>query len=278
MFNRYLFLFAVLFAQGSFAAGLEDPKGYAKNSSLQWNWAIGALEKFHWEGNERVLDMGCGDGKITAWIAENMTRGISVGLDLAPAMVLFASETHRDCPNLLFLEGDIADLPFAGQFDLVTAFCSLHYVVEQEEALKSIRQSLKPGGKLLFVGPGRDGTSLGPLSETLIKSDKWASYFPKFERQRVYYTKEEYAALLGKMGFRVESFEVSHDAVRFPDRIALLGWLRPLVNYTAHLPAELREDFLNDLADGMLCFALPSEEGIFLQSTLFECVCEKASD
>lgn len=278
MFNRYLFVFLfALAAQLGFAAGLQDPKGYAKNSSLQWNWAISALERYSWKGDERVLDLGCGDGKITAWIANNKTRGLSVGLDVAPAMVLFASETHRDCPNLLFLEGDISKLPFFEQFDLITAFCSLHYVVEQEEGLKAIRRSLYPGGKFLFVAPGRDGTSLGPLSETLIQSAKWAGFFPAFRRQRVYYTKDAYQALLEKTGFRVISFQAAHDAVRFQDQSALLDWLRPLVNYTAHLPDELREEFLKDLADQMLSFALPAEEGIVLQSTLFECLCEKGN-
>lgn len=261
------------------AGGLDDPNGYKKNSSLQWRWAVSAIEKFAWNGKERVLDIGCGDGKITALISEEYSSAPVLGLDISKAMIDHASSHYpkKEFPQLLFQEGDIASLPFHNQFDLVTAFCSIHYVVEQENALRSIYESLIPGGMLLIVGPGRDHTSVANISEDLVKSDKWAQHFPSFRKQRAYFTKEEYTTLLKKSGFEPVYFDVTHDRVNFQNQTALIDWLRPIINYTSHLSDVLREEFLRDLASIMMQWALPSEgESIVLESTMFECLCRRA--
>ena len=61
----------------------------------------------------------------------------------------FASRVskRRDAhPNLDFRVGDARDLPFHGEFDLVVSFSALHWVPEQERALRSISAALKPAG------------------------------------------------------------------------------------------------------------------------------------
>lgn len=276
-------LFVLLFIVTScalHAVGLDDAKGYNKNSSLQWQWAIDAIEKYPWNGNEKVLDLGCGDGKISAFISKQCSKAPVVGLDISPKMIGFASSVfHSDkFSNLLFQEGDIAQLPFHGQFDLAVAFCSLHYVVEHEKALKSIHEALTPGGHLLFVGPGRDNTSVANISEELIKTTKWAEHFPSFTKQRVYFTKEEYTSHLRNSGFEPVYFEVTLDKVKFANKAALIDWLRPFVNYISHLSDSLKEEFLGDLASIMMQSAFPSEdESIHLESTLFECLCSRVN-
>lgn len=270
--------FALSATLGLGAVGLDDAKGYNKNSSLQWEWAVNALEKYPWTGSERVLDLGCGDGKITAFISKECSQGLVVGYDISPNMITFASSLFRKdtFTNLLFQEGDIAILPFRDQFDLAVAFCSLHYVVEQQKALAAIHKSLGPKGKLLFVGPGRDSTSVANISETLIKSEKWAAHFPHFSKQRVYYTKDEYIARLQEAGFEPICFDVTHDRVTFANKQALISWLRPIVNYISHLSESLQQDFLADIATIMMQSAIAHDgETVQLESTLFECLCER---
>lgn len=275
---KWVLVFAVTASLQLSAVGLDDAKGYNKNSSLQWQWAVEALEKYPWTGSERVLDLGCGDGKVTALISKECTQGIVVGYDISPNMITFASSLFRKDTfnNLLFQEGDIATLPFQGQFDLAVAFCSLHYVVEHTKALTAIHKSLSPSGKLLFVGPGRDSTSVANISETLIQTAKWAPYFPSFKQQRVYYTKDEYIALLREIGFEPVYFDLTHDKVTFANKQALISWLRPIINYISHLSKELQDDFLADLAEIMMQSAIASEgETVVLESTLFECLCQR---
>ncbi len=267
-----LFLLLLSVTTSLYSQGINDAKGYNTRSSMQWQWAENALQKYGWTGQERVLDLGSGDGKITHAIAKERTRGLVVGLDISPNMVSFASHTFSH-NNLLFIEGNMAKMGFYKQFDLATAFCSLHYVVEQEQALNNIHKSLKEGGMLLFVGPGLDGTSVGNISENLVQTPKWAPYFPSFQKQRVYYTKDDYIALLEKAGFTVEFFNVSYDALTFANKEALITWLKGFVNYISHLPEPLQEAFLNDIADVMITYAIPTKDAtLLLESSLFECL------
>ena len=54
---------------------------YAANSSVQQSWARELIAKLKLRGDEHVLDMGCGDGKVTAEIARAVPRGQVLGLD-----------------------------------------------------------------------------------------------------------------------------------------------------------------------------------------------------
>ncbi|MCE5294443.1 MAG: methyltransferase domain-containing protein [Chlamydiales bacterium] len=254
------------------AAGITDAKGYNKSSSMQWQWAANALQKYKWNGEERVLDLGCGDGKITNDIAETRTKGVVVGLDISPTMIQFASDEFA-ADNLVFIQANMATMNFYQQFDLAVAFCSLHYCVEQEQALKNIHQALKPDGMLLFVGPGLDGTSVGNISEQLVKTEKWAEDFPNFHKQRVYYTLDDYTTLLQQQGFEPVFFNVTYDDLRFVNKEALIIWLKGFVNYLSHLPQAKQDDFLNDIANVMIGYAVPtSDQSLLIKSSLFECL------
>ena len=67
-----------------------DPKVYEKSSSAQQKWAQELLSKISIRGDERILDIGCGDGKITAEIALLVPRGSVMGLDNSVEMLGFA--------------------------------------------------------------------------------------------------------------------------------------------------------------------------------------------
>lgn len=71
-----------------------DAQDYAKNSSAQENWAKELIKKLHLKGNESVLDIGCGDGRITRSIAKQLVQGSIVGVDYSPDMIRLAQELH----------------------------------------------------------------------------------------------------------------------------------------------------------------------------------------
>ena len=89
------------------------------------------------KGSERILDVGCGDGKITAEIAARSPRSSVVGVDPSRDMIRFAQghfgPTTR--PNLPFEIADARSLPFKEEFDLVVSFNALHWIPEQVRPL-----------------------------------------------------------------------------------------------------------------------------------------------
>ena len=64
-----------------------DAKDYAKNSQDQYQWAKELIPKLKLTGNEALLDISCGDGKITAELAKCLPNGIAVGIDSCAQMI-----------------------------------------------------------------------------------------------------------------------------------------------------------------------------------------------
>jgi ubiquinone/menaquinone biosynthesis C-methylase UbiE len=91
-----------------------DASDYARISALQKVMADEALGLLNLDGSERVLDVGCGDGRITAEVAARVPRGSVVGIDPSAEMVEYA-RTHRGTDEHLNLHFEVADarrLPF----------------------------------------------------------------------------------------------------------------------------------------------------------------------
>jgi trans-aconitate methyltransferase len=124
--------------------------------------------------------------------------------------------------------------------------------------------------------PGKDQTNVGTISEEMVKSEKWAPFFPSFAKQRTYLTPEECVILMAKTGFELIYFDASNDQLQFANKRALIDWIRPLVCYISHLPSNLQEEFLTQVAEEMTRAALPTQDdSVLLKSVLFECLFQK---
>src|SRR6266487_5618051 len=99
----------------------------------------------------RTLEVGCGNGSISAWLAERVSPGgtaVAVDMDL--------SLIHVRMPNLELRKADIVAGPVdRGAFDLVTARTVLHHVADARAAIANMVASLKVGGALLLIEIGR---------------------------------------------------------------------------------------------------------------------------
>ncbi len=101
-----------------------------------------------------LLDCGCGPGSITLGLAEAVSPGRAVGIDLEPGMIeqakAFAHESQGG--NVEFRVADIYDLPFEdGEFDVVFSSAVLEHLPDPVGALRSIRRVLKPGGLAAII-------------------------------------------------------------------------------------------------------------------------------
>ncbi len=82
-----------------------DPKDYAQNSGAQQGWAEDLMERLRLAGNERILDIGCGDGKVSASLAERVPEGTVVGIDSSAEMIRYANVTYGSRAPRLILPG-----------------------------------------------------------------------------------------------------------------------------------------------------------------------------
>jgi SAM-dependent methyltransferase len=105
------------------------------------------------EGDDRVLEVGCGMGRYTLLLAE---RGIHVeGFDLSPVLLSHLDRFNGGRFDVPLHCGDLLNPASAldGAFDVVMGFFVLHHIVDLEASFRSVRRLLKPGGRCVFVEP-----------------------------------------------------------------------------------------------------------------------------
>src|SRR5262245_22857297 len=226
---------------------------YARHSDLQRAMAEKQLGLLTLDGTERVLDVGCGDGKISAEIAARVPRGSVLGVDPSRDMIGFASRQFGAAghPNLRFAVGDARRLPYREAFDLVVSFNALHWVAEQDAALRSIRASLTPSGRaLLRLVPEGSRRSLEDVLEDVRQEPRWVGYFAEFRKPYAHFTPAEYRALVERNGFAVRTFRVEDEAWDFETREDFVAFGRAtFVEWTRCLPEPEQGAFIGDVLD-----------------------------
>jgi trans-aconitate 2-methyltransferase len=242
-----------------------DPKAYEKSSSAQQRWAQEFLSKISIRGDERILDIGCGDGKITAEIALLVPRGSVTGLDSSREMLSFARDRFPTSawPNLAFQHGDASDLQYEGEFDLVLSFAALHWVQDHGPVLEGIRRSLKKDGKVLMQFGGR-GNAAGILEvvDELISEENWSVYFEAFRFPYSFFGPDEYRTWLDRSGLRTLRVDlVAKDMVQ-RGREGLISWVKATwLPYTERVPGDLQMDFICEVVDRYIREHPLDEEG-----------------
>jgi trans-aconitate 2-methyltransferase len=226
---------------------------YAKNSTAQKQWAQELIAKLSLRGNESVLDIGCGDGQVTAQIAQILPRGTVLGIDLSFDMIRLAYEQFpvQNYPNLSFRQMDAADIQLTGKFDVAFSNAVLHWVRDQMVVLRGVHACLKPGGKLLFQMGGRgNAKDVFEAIQEVIQRPDWRGYYHEFTPPYHFYGPEEYKEWLVKSGFGVTRAELIPKDMQHQGKEGLKGWLRTTwFPYTDLLPAELRNAFLDEVVE-----------------------------
>ncbi len=253
-------LFCLFFTLSAFAAQ-DSWKGdeYAKNSESQKASAEDFMQGVQFKGTECILDVGCGDGKITAAIARAVPQGSVIGVDISPSMVQMAKSAFPDQKNLSFFVEDAAKVDFDQKFDLIISFTVMQWVLEQSQALRCFEKALLPGGKLWIQMPTGLPKAMELALEKTLSSTRWKSHFAQFSAPWKFYQADEYRELLIQADFLPIRLDVVTKHEFFPSRAAFQGFLKQWFPYLRPLPADQKDAFLTDLLDHYL-EVLPADE------------------
>lgn len=246
--QKYL-LICFLILSGLSAEDTWDGAKYARNSKSQEDSALAFLQEVKLKGNERILDVGCGDGKITAGLARKVPKGFVLGVDISPSMISFAEQTYAKQGNLHFERQDAANLKLDQTFDLVTSFTVMQWVVEQETALRKFHKVLKPYGKLWIQMPMGLPSELQSAVDTVKSRSEWASYFEGFNPPWRFYQPDEYRHLLWKTRFSPTEIDMVTLNEKFHSRRAFHGFIRQWFPYLRPLPEDQKDRFLEEVLD-----------------------------
>lgn len=229
---------------------------YRQNSAAQQQWAQELIAKLNLTGTEAVLDVGCGDGKVTAKIACHLPQGQVIGIDNSDAMIALATGEYpaSSFPNLRFQHMDARELRFDGQFDVVFSNAVLHWIHDHNSALSGMFQSLKPGGKVLLQMGAKQGIRafMDALDHVLVLPE-WKDYFAGFPCPYGFNSVEEYQALLPAVGFEIQRLELIEKHAVHQNIEAFKGWIRTTwLPYTERVSEHKRADFIDAIVDQYL--------------------------
>jgi SAM-dependent methyltransferase len=226
-----------------------DPERYARNARFVSDLGALAVELLAPRAGERILDLGCGDGVLTAKLAA--TGCDVIGVDASAAQVRAARK--------LGIEAQLAsgeDLHFDSEFDAAFSNAALHWMRNPDKVIAGVHRALRPGGR--FVGEmGGHGcvekikkaliAALGRRGIDGVAANPW--YFP---------TVEEYSARLAKAGFTVNFIALIPRPTPLPGDVT--GWLETFAeSFMARLASTERPAYIAEVREALrpeLCDAV----------------------
>lgn len=230
-----------------------DAKKYKQVSRYQKEHGSILIDQLTLRGDENAIDLGCGDGVLTAHLADRLKFGSVLGIDASPSMIRQAQEQAR--PGLLFCLMNMAEMDYHREFDLVVSSSALNWVKNHGKLLKKIRRSLKPDAvmRLGFAGEGNAPTLTAVLAQTM-KAAPFAAGFEGFEWPWFMPSVNLYNGLLEEAGLEDTQVWIEPVNHRFTDGAEMTGWLdQPcLAPFVAQLGGELGQAFRQAVVDKML--------------------------
>jgi|SRR5947209_6114514 len=230
------------------AEGNWDPAAYARNARFVSDLGAGALDWLSPRPGELILDLGCGDGELTAKIAESGAEVI--GVDSSAAMV---EATRARGLEAVVMPGEA--LTFEADFNAVFSNAALHWMRDIDAVLDGVARALLPGGRFVgeFGAHGNVAAIMVALHTVLGRRGQ------KIESPWYYPTADEFRTSLEKHGFAVDRIEVFGRPTALPT--GMEGWLEtfgfPILQT---VPDADRADVISESAD-LLAPVLRDGEG-----------------
>jgi trans-aconitate methyltransferase len=237
-----------------------DAMHYRNHSSYQYESAMNLLATHSFKENDRLLDVGCGDGRITAELSKRLPKGKVVGLDLSPSMISLAKDSFSKeaYPNLEYHVCNAEEIPYKEQFDAVMSVNCLHWVEDKRKAFHGMMEALVPGGDLLILMGTKD-EDLPNFFIEASKDKKWEQYAP-----HPAYSKEmsiaECREMLEELGAQVRVCEVKEKIASFDSKEEFASFIKIWVNYYFPLPEALQQEYLNQVIDGVANYSIKTED------------------
>jgi trans-aconitate methyltransferase len=227
---------------------------YHRLSAPQFHWGQRVLSDLHLRGDECVLDAGCGTGKLTQLLLQNLPRGHVIGLDVSRNMVQHARAGLKPefGERVEFVAADLVALPFRNAFDGIFSTASFHWVLDHDLLFRNLFSSLRPGGWLhAQCGGGPNIARLRGRVRALSQTADFSPWLGSFAEPWFFSDAENAAGRLHAAGFVEVETALEDASVTVSSSEEFQAYLRTFVlhRHLELLPTELsRELFVRELA------------------------------
>lgn len=191
----------------------------------------------------RVIDLGCGDGKLTAAMHQRLSASETLGIDSSQAML---DKAPTSVGGLTFAHQNIDDWGDApGSWDLVFSNAALQWVDDPNRAIEIAASGVGPGGQLAVQVPANHMSVSHRTAADVAASEPFASALQGWVRAAGVLTPREYAVQLHELGFSKQHVRLQVYTHSLQSRDDVADWVRGtlLLAYLTRLPDQLAVEF-----------------------------------
>ncbi|SNS67308.1 trans-aconitate 2-methyltransferase [Geodermatophilus pulveris] len=205
-----------------------DPAGYLRFGDERARPFTDLLARVGARDPRTVVDLGCGEGALTASLAQRWPGAQVTGID-SSAEMLAAAAAHAVPGRVRFAAGDVHAWQPEGPVDVLVTNAVLHWVPGHDALLRRWAGQLAPGGWLALQVPGNWRAPTHALLAQLCRSPRWAgSVGDAAPREDAVLDPAGYLEVLAGAGLAVDAWETTYlHVLRGPDPV--LGWVRSTV-------------------------------------------------
>jgi trans-aconitate 2-methyltransferase len=221
-----------------------DARSYDAVASPQARWGAAVLDRLVLRGDERVLDAGCGSGRVTELLADRLPVGHVIALDGSPAMVDEARHRlERFGERIEYVVADLREpLPIEEPVDAILSTATFHWVHDHEALYRHLAAVIRPGGQLVAQYGG--GANTAAVRRVLAGiGDGWTG-------DTFFAWPDETRRWVERAGFVEANVWLHDEPTRFEPGEPFKAFLRTVIlgAHLARLPEAEREPFVDEVA------------------------------
>jgi len=223
-----------------------DAATYDRLSDPQVEMARAVLARLPLEGEEAVLDAGCGSGRVTQLLLDRLPNGHVIAVDGSSSMVEQAQATLGSRATVF--QADLVDLTVPAPVDAVFSNAVFHWVLDHDRLFERLYAALKPGGRLVAqCGGAGNIEELREAGRAVAAEEPFAAHFAGWRDPWNYASPGDTQRRLDDVGFEEIETWLEPWPVRPPEPLRYLGTVC-LGNHLEALPADLRDSYVEQVA------------------------------
>ncbi len=228
-----------------------DARTYDRVADPQTRWGATVLDRLPLRGDERVLDAGCGSGRVTELLLERLPDGQVVALDGSAAMIDEARRrlaTAETAGRVIFVTADLLDpLPIDPPVDAILSTATFHWITDHDSLFRNLAAVIRPGGRFVAQCGGA-----GNVATVLAAAEVVPGFVP-FEDPWLFATPKETADRLAEAGFVEIETWLNPEPTPLAPGEELETFLATVVlrEHLARLPAGDRGRYVHEVARRM---------------------------